>query len=97
MITTETRRESHESIKPKKIPQKHVILSALSYMGKATARELAIYLCQTIRVIPSTERNYTAPRLSELDKEGKVIAVEKNRCSVTGKTVAVYKVKEVTN
>ena len=41
-------------------------------------------------LIPSTERNYTAPRLTELEKMGLVKAIEKKKCEYTGKTVAVY-------
>ena len=40
--------------------------------------------------IPSTERNYTAPRLTELEKMGYVKAIDKKKCQYTGKTVAVY-------
>ena len=40
--------------------------------------------------IPSTERNYTAPRLSELEDMGMVKAIDKKKCEYTGKTVAAY-------
>ena len=41
-------------------------------------------------LIPSTERNFTAPRLTKLEKKGIVKVVDKKKCDYTGKTVAVY-------
>lgn len=37
-----------------------------------------------------TERNYTAPRLTELNEMGLVEVIDKKKCEYTGKTVAVY-------
>ena len=54
-----------------------------------TAKELAVELFD-LGFIPSTERNYTAPRLTELEKMGYVKAIGKKKCDYTGKTVAVY-------
>ena len=40
--------------------------------------------------IPTSERNFTAPRLTELSKMGVVEPIGKKMCQYTGKTVAVY-------
>ena len=48
--------------------------------------------------IPTSERNFTAPRLTELSYKGIVEPVGKQKCSYTGKMVAVYKIRaEQTN
>ena len=49
-----------------------------------------IQILNRLDYIPSTERNYTAPRLTELEKMGYVKAIDKKKCEYTGKTVAVY-------
>ena len=58
-----------------------------------TAKEIAcVMYCN--RDIPTNERNFTAPRLTELSKQGIVEPIGKQRCTYTGKTVAVYKLLE---
>lgn len=54
-----------------------------------TAKEIAVELFKK-GYIPSSERNFTAPRLTELSQKGIVEPFEKKKCSYTGKTVAVY-------
>lgn len=90
MITTMTRQISFEDIKPKrKIRYEQIIDRLLT--GAKTAKEIAVELFD-LGMIPSTERNYTAPRLTELEKMGLVIAIAKTKCKYTGKTVAVYEI-----
>lgn len=55
-----------------------------------TAKEIA-YLMYTKKLIPTDERNFTAPRLTELSRRGIVEPIGKKKCAWTGKTVAVYK------
>lgn len=87
-ITKETRQLSFEDVKPKKKIRYQQILDRLM-TGPKTAKELAVELFD-LQLIPSTERNYTAPRLTELEKMGLVKALNKVKCEYTGKTVAVY-------
>lgn len=90
MITQETRHNSYEKIKPKRQMRYEQILSRL-LTGPKTAKELAIELYE-LELIPSTERNYTAPRLNELEKMGLVRVTDKKKCEHTGKTVAIYEI-----
>ena len=90
MITYMTRQLSFEDIKPERKKRYEQILDRL-ITGKKTAKELAIELYE-LGFIPSTERNFTAPRLTELSKMGLVRVVEKKKCEHTGKTVAVYEI-----
>lgn len=87
-ITFNTRQLSFEDIKQKRERRYEEILDRLE-SGNKTAKEIAIELYE-IGLIPSPERNYTAPRLTELEKMGKVKVVDKKKCQWTGKTVAVY-------
>lgn len=86
--TYETRSESHEKVDKKK--RYREILECLE--GKElTAKEIAVIMCQK-GYIPTTERNYVSPRLTELGEKGVVEPVGKKRCTYTGKTVSVWSV-----
>ena len=95
MITSQTRQLSFEDIKPKRKIRYMQILENLN--EPKTAKELAVDLYK-LGFIPSDERNYTAPRLTELVKMHLVKTTGKKICKWTGKKVAVYeKVKERDN
>lgn len=87
MITLQTRQLSFEDIKPKRQIRYNQILDRLD--KPKTAKEIAVELYE-LGLIPSTERNYTAPRLTELEKMGIVKTDTKRKCEYTGKMVAVY-------
>jgi Mn-dependent DtxR family transcriptional regulator len=92
MITAITRQLSFEDIKTKqKIRYKQILDRLCS--GNKTAKEIAVELYE-LGYIPSTERNYTAPRLTELEKMGYVKVVDKRKCQYTGKQVAVYRMTQ---
>lgn len=90
MITQQTRQLSFEDIKQKRKIRYEQILDRL-LTGTKTAKEIAVELYE-LGIIPSTERNYTAPRLTELEKMGLVQVIDKKKCDYTGKTVAVYQI-----
>ena len=87
MITTITKQLSFADIKPKRELRYIQILDRLN--RPKTAKELAIELFID-KLIPTTERNATAPRLTELERMGYVRVIGKRKCQYTGKTVAVY-------
>ena len=90
MITQLTKQLSFEDIKPKRKLRYEQILDRL-LTGVKTAKEIAVELYE-LGLIPSTERNYTSPRLTELEKMGLVHVINKKKCDYTGKTVAVYQI-----
>lgn len=90
MITLATRQMSFEDIKPKRKIRYEQILDRL-ITSPMTAKEIAVEMFE-LEQIPSTERNYTAPRLTELEKMGLVEVIDKKKCEYTGKTVAVYQI-----
>lgn len=90
MITYDTRAEAHEQVD--KALRYLQILETLE--GKEmTAKEIAVEMKKK-GYIPTDERNFTAPRLTELSIKGIVEPVAKKRCEYTGKTVSVYKIRE---
>ena len=92
-VTLQTRQMSFNDIQLKTKVRYEQILERLD--KPKTAKEIAVELFE-LGIIPSAERNYTAPRLTELEKRGIVKAFKKKKCEYTGKTVAVYeKVNQV--
>ena len=90
-VTLSTRAEAHEQVdKQKRYAQ---IIECLEEKPKMTAKEIAVMMWQK-GYIPNSERNFTAPRLTELSKEGVVEPVGKTKCEYTGKTVAVYQIRK---
>jgi len=89
--TLETRSEANETVDKKKRYKQ--IIEILQGGKEMTAKEIAVEMCNR-GYIPTSERNFTAPRLTELSKNGVVEPVGKQRCTYTGKTVAVYKLRE---
>lgn len=82
-ISEETRRESYDEIILNEPVRQEQILEALSDGVQMTARELA-------EKLGYTERNYTAPRLTELKHKGLVRVVGKKKDEATGRSVGVY-------
>ena len=87
----ECRRDSHETLN--KALRYRQIKKALSRRKNGmTAKEIAVYMCNAGQ-IPTSERNFTAPRLTELCEKGVVEPIGKKLCSYTGKKVTVYKLR----
>lgn len=86
-IPFETRAEANE-----KVDKQRRYMQILKTLGdkEMTAKEIAVQMCNK-GYIPTTERNFTAPRLSELQDRAVVEVIGKKRCSYTGKTVSIYK------
>jgi predicted ArsR family transcriptional regulator len=94
-IPKETRRESYDKIRRSLTLRQKTVLAILRELGDLTAREVADTLC-FLRVTPTNERNFAAPRLTELAEKGLIQAVRKKICKKTGRTVTVWSaVKEV--
>lgn len=87
---TETRAESNETVDRDKRYRQILEILALKEM---TAKEVAVEMCRR-GFVPTSERNYSAPRLTELQAKGRVEAIGKKKCQYTGKTVAVYAIRE---
>lgn len=89
-VTVQTRRESYRAAQEDAAARRRVILEILStHREGMTAREVAGELHRR-GITPSAERNYAAPRLTELAEAGKVHVIGKKPCPHTGRNVAVW-------
>ena len=95
--TLETRSESFEKVdRHKRYSQ---IIECLYEANKSPERGLTAKECAVIMwqkgYIPTSERNFTAPRMTELSQNGVIEPIGKKVCGYTGKKVAVYALREV--
>ena len=90
--TKETRRESYEAITAKRADRRALILEILGDR-KMTASEITEELLAK-GYIKYYDRNFVAPRLTELKEAGIIMTVGKRMCRRTGKNVAVWARKE---
>jgi len=92
-ITDETRRESFEAAKQGAAARRRVILEILTeHPSGMTAREISGELYRR-GITPADERNFAAPRITELCRAGKVEAIRKRPCACSGRNVAVWAVR----
>lgn len=84
-----TRRESYDAIKAKRNDRRNLILEVLG-SRQMTASELTEELLAK-GYIKYYDRNFVAPRLTELKEAGIIQTVGKRLCTRTGKNVAIWK------
>lgn len=90
--TQETRTESHETVN-KQLRYSQIIECLLESKVGLTAKEIAVLMAKK-GYIPTSERNFSAPRISEMMDAGIVEPIGKTTCQYTGRTVTVYKLRE---
>jgi len=88
-ITKETRRESYHAVLTTLNERQQNVLDVLKDCGDMTAQEVASELHRR-GITPADERNFSAPRLTELSDKGLVRAVGKKICGKTGRRVSVW-------
>ena len=88
-ITTETRRESYQSVLTTLTERQMTVLQILKDCGDMTAQEIATEL-RARGITPTDERNFAAPRLTEMADKGLVAAVGKKICTKTGRRVTIW-------
>ena len=91
-ITKETRRESYHAIAPTVKQRKDLIMAILCERGPMTAQEVACELHKR-GYTPTHERNFAAPRMTELKEDGAIEVIGKKKCFISGRNVAVWAVK----
>ena len=90
-IEMETRDEAHDKV-DKRLRYRQII-EYLNAEGDGTAKEIAVWMNRH-KYTPTAERNFTAPRLTELKQAGVVEVCGKRTCKWTGRTVAVFRLAE---
>lgn len=89
--TLETRGDAHESVN-KKIRYSQII-ECFKEKGMLSAKECAV-LMHKKGYIPTSERNFSAPRITEMCQNGILEPIGKETCRYTGKKVTVFKLIE---
>ena len=88
-ITKETRAASLKKTE-RTLTKRHNQVLAILDNQEMTAQEIATEMYKR-GICPTDTRNNAAPRLTELEKMGKVEEVCKVNCSITNRKVAVYR------
>ena len=91
MTTLDTRGEAHEQVDKEK-RYKQILETMASNLYPMSAKVIAVDM-HKLGLIPTSERNFTAPRLTELSKKGVVEPVGKEVCEYTGRLVTVYRIR----
>lgn len=89
-VTLDNRAASYEAVD--KAERYRQIIECLEECPKMTAKQIAVRMWEK-GYIPTGERNFSAPRLTELAKKGVVDTVGKMRCQWTGKMVTLYELR----
>mgnify|MGYP005806001903 CR=1 FL=1 len=84
----EARKESEETV-DKKIRYQQIIEILTDASEPLSAKEIAVEMYEK-HYVPTSERNFSSPRLTELLKMGIVDCVGKKVCEYTHKTVGVF-------
>lgn len=86
--TLETRAEADEKVN-RNLRYKQIIGILKGFPDGLTAKEIA-FIMQGRGYCATSERNVSAPRLTELTEKGIVEPIGKRVCQFTGRKVAVY-------
>ena len=92
IVTFDTRGDSHETA-DKERRYRQIIEIMTEYNYPMSAKEIAVEM-QRKGYTPTSERNFSAPRLTELSNKGVVEPCGKLKCRYSGKKVAVYRLIE---
>lgn len=88
----ECRHDSHEKVDKKKRYRQIIGILKSYKVNGLTAKEIAARMCEK-GYIPTPERNFSAPRLTEMCEAGIVEPIGKKTCIWTGKKVTVYRLR----
>ena len=92
MTTFDTRAESNDLV-PRELRYKQIIeIFEDQAPRNLTAKEVAIFM-HNRGFTPNDERNFSAPRITELMQKGIVEPAGKTKCRYTGKTVTIYRLR----
>ena len=91
MITDECRRNANEAVDRMK---RYMQIKEVLKGRMLSAKEIAVEMFKR-GYTDSAERNYSAPRLTELEMKYRLVnVIGKKKCQYTGKTVSVYQLVE---
>lgn len=91
--TFDTRTEANDRVDREKRYRQIIGIMKMTYPLGLTAKQIAVIMHDK-GFTPTSERNFAAPRLTELSQKGFVEPYGKTTCRYTGKKVAVYRLRE---
>ena len=92
MTTFDTRAESNDLV-PRELRYKQIVEIFEDMKPRnLTAKEVAVFMFNR-GFTPNAERNFSAPRITELTQKGIVEPAGKTKCRYTGKTVTIYRLR----
>lgn len=89
---SENRHDSNESVN-KSLRYRQIKSILRTRKRGLTAKQIAVLMYKN-GFIPTAERNFSAPRLTELCEKGIVEPIGKTLCEYTGKKVTVYALRK---
>lgn len=92
LVTFTTRALANESVNREK-RYKQIIDILTDNKAPMTAKEISVEMYKR-GFTPTSERNFSSPRITELLRSGVLDVEGKKKCKFTGKTVTVYKLVE---
>ena len=91
LTTLECKAEAEESV-DKALRQKQVV-EILEQGGEMSAKEIAVEMMNR-GYVPTSERNWSSPRITELCRKGIIEPVGRKKCQYSGKSVTVFAIRE---
>lgn len=93
-ITEETRREAYYETRGDAEKRRRLVYQTLKRCGPSTVDEIVAALIQdgTLRAY---DRNYVAPRVTELKEDGLVVADGRRKSQRSGKMVSVFRLAKI--
>lgn len=92
VTTFDTRAESNDLV-PRELRYKQIVEIFEDMKPRnLTAKEVAVFMFNR-GFTPNAERNFSAPRITELMQKGIVEPAGKTKCRYTGKTVTIYRLR----
>lgn len=91
LTTLDTKKESYDKVDKGK-RYREIIEILQENKRPMTAKEISVAMYQK-GYTPTSERNFSSPRITELLKNGTLDIVGKKKCKFTGKNVSVYELR----
>lgn len=93
-ITEETRREAYYESREDAEKRRKLVYQTLKRCGPSTVDEIIAALIRDGTLI-AYDRNYVAPRVTELKKDGLVVSDGTRTSHRSGKTVTVFRIADI--
>lgn len=90
--TLETRHDANISV-DKQQRYKQILEIMIDNKEPMTAKEISVEMHKR-GFTPTSERNFSSPRITEMLRDGILDVIGKKKCKFTGKTVSVYEIRK---